>query len=91
MRIQSPANRPAFHSEILRATRACRDLRAAVLDIGVIATPEGDSEERALNLLKRNVYSTMLLLAVIAECSVDRMSEDTAPNIGLRNTAGGRP
>ncbi len=89
MHIQTPANRPAFHSEMLRATRACQALRAAVIDIETIATPEGASEKRALKLLKRNVYASILLLAVISECSVDRMSEDALPNLGFQSTAGG--
>ncbi len=89
MHIHSPDTRTAFHSQVLRATRACQDLRAAIIEIGAIAAPEGDSEYRALDLLEKNAYSVLLLLAVIAECSVDRMAEDILPNIGFKTPVGG--
>jgi hypothetical protein len=89
MHIQTPAKRSALHVQVLRATRACQDLRAAMIEIGAIATPDGDSERRALELLDENIYSAMLLLSVIADCSAARTLDSLLLGLGLEEPVGG--
>lgn len=87
MRVQTVDALELFRGQILRATRACVEAQAALTEIGLIAKPVDESEEKGWKLLNSNLYCVTLLVEILgrapsvsgARCPPEERQPDKSP------------
>ena len=78
-----------FHDHMTRAISACKRVQIAMIDVGEIAIPEGESQQRSWQLVNVSLQNVMRLLLTIRQTTGNESNRRSCDNDSTGSTSEG--